>query len=402
MTQSADAETEQASAARLVFRMRARSRDEEHRTATPLELFFDLSFVVAVAQAGQQLVHAVAAGRPGHGLAGYVLVFFAIWWAWVNFTWFASAYDNDDVAYRLATLVQIAGVLVLAAGVPRAFQRNDFAVVVLGYVIMRVVQTGQWLRAARGETGAARSAARTYAAGLVVVQLGWVLLLLAPHIVWVWGFGPLGVADMAVPWIAERIHHTPWHPHHIGERYGLFTIITLGESVSAATIAVQTALDDHADIGALLPIAAGGLIIVFAAYWIYFAVPIHDYVRSNEQAFVWGYGHYLIFGSAAAIGAGIAVAVQQVTHHSHISTLAAALTVTIPTALYLVAVWLVHLRPFKRGLARQAVLPVGALLVLAVSFAGHWAVLAAGLMAAGSVAVGVVLAAGMLRRPDAA
>ena len=402
MAQSAHAETGHESAARLVSRMRARRRDEAHRAATPLELFFDLSFVVAVAQAGQQLVHAVADGRSWHGLSGYLLVFFAIWWAWVNFTWFASAYDNDDVAYRLATLVQIAGVLVLAAGVPRAFQRADFAVVVLGYVIMRVAQTGQWLRAARGETGAARSAARTYAAGLVVVQAGWVLLLLAPKNAWLWGFGPLGIADMTVPAVAERIHPTSWHPHHIGERYGLFTIITLGESVSAATIAVQTALDDQADLGALLPIAAGGLIIVFAAYWIYFAVPIHDYVQSNEQAFVWGYGHYVIFGSAAAIGAGIAVAVQQVTHHARISTLAAALSVTIPTALYLVAVWLVHLRPFKNGLARQAVLPCGALLVLAVSFAGHWAVFAAGLVAAGSVAVGVMLAARTSRRPDAA
>ena len=404
MTRSTQAEAghESALSSALVTRMQARRRDEEHRAATPLELFFDLSFVVAVAQAGQQLVHAVVDGRPWHGVSGYLLVFFAIWWAWVNFSWFGSAYDNDDVLYRLATLVQIAGVLVLAAGVPRAFQRNDFAVAVLGYVIMRVAQTTQWLRAARGETGAARKAARAYAAGLVLVQFGWVLLILAPHEVWVWGFGPLGVADMAVPAIAERIHHTSWHPRHIAERYGLFTIITLGESVSAATIAVQTALDDHAQVDALLPIAAGGLIIVFAAYWIYFAVPIHDYVRSNQQAFGWGYGHYLIFGSAAAIGAGLAVAVQQVTHHSRISANTAAFAVTIPTALYLATVWLVHLRHFKSGLLRQAVLPCGALLVLAVSFAGRWAVLTAGLVAAATVAVGVILAArAQLRRTDA-
>jgi low temperature requirement protein LtrA len=59
--------------------------------ATPLELLFDLSFAAAVAQAGQQLVHALAEGEPGHGITGCLLVFFAIWWAWVNFTWFTSA-----------------------------------------------------------------------------------------------------------------------------------------------------------------------------------------------------------------------------------------------------------------------------------------------------------------------
>ena len=109
--------------------MRARRRDEPHRAATPLELFFDLCFVVAVAQAAASLHHAVAEGHLGHALTSYLMVFFAIWWAWMNFTWFASAYDTDDAPYRLATLVQIAGVLVLAAGVPAAFADGDFTVI---------------------------------------------------------------------------------------------------------------------------------------------------------------------------------------------------------------------------------------------------------------------------------
>ena len=81
-----------------------RSPAESHRTATPLELFFDLWFVVAVAQAANSLHHALADGHAADGVVGYPLVFFAIWWAWMNFTWFASAYDNDDVLYRLAGL----------------------------------------------------------------------------------------------------------------------------------------------------------------------------------------------------------------------------------------------------------------------------------------------------------
>ncbi|MEL3948195.1 MULTISPECIES: low temperature requirement protein A [Streptomyces] len=375
-----------------LVRMRARRPDEKHRAATPLELLFDLCFVVAAGQAGARLVHALAEGETGHGITGYLLVFFAIWWAWVNFTWFASAYDTDDVPYRLATLVQMAGVLVLAAGIPRAFDDGDYGVAITGYVIMRVALAAQWLRAARGESGAGRTAALRYAIGFVLVQVGWVVLVLLPHGAWAWGVGPLIAAEIAVPAFAEHRRRSPWHPHHIAERYGLFTIIMLGESVAAATVAVRSALDDSAALDELLPIAAGGLVIVFAAFWIYFAVPIHTYLVSSRQAFVWGLGHYVILGSAAAIGAGIELAVEQATHHAHISTLAASSAVTVPTALFLLSTWAVHSRHFKTGIAQQLVLPATALLVLAASFAGHGAVPLAALATACSVAAGLWLA----------
>ncbi|MGG8407303.1 low temperature requirement protein A, partial [Streptomyces sp. 12297] len=161
--------------------MTARSRHESHRAATPLELFFDLCFVVAVAQAGRQLVHAIAEGHPGSGITGYLFVFFGVWWAWMNFTWFASAYDVDDVPYRIAALIQIAGVLVYSAGIPRAFNDNDWGVAVLGYLIMRIALTAQWLRAAHGESGPARGCALKYAAGLLICQAGWVALLAVPE-----------------------------------------------------------------------------------------------------------------------------------------------------------------------------------------------------------------------------
>jgi low temperature requirement protein LtrA len=256
---------------------------------------------------------------------------------------------------------------------------------------MRVALTTQWLRAARGETGRARTAALTYAAGLVVVQAYWVMLILLPSAAWAWGIGPGLVAELAVPAVAERMHETPWHPGHIGDRYGGFTIIVLGESISAATVAIQAALDRHTALAELLPIAFGGLVIVFAAFWLYFATPVNRFLHSSRQAFLWGYGQYLIFGSAAAIGAGIEVAADQVTRESHISALAAALAVTVPTALYWVAVWLVHLRHFERGAGQQLVLPASAALVLAASFAGHWAVPLAALAAAAGLAVNIVL-----------
>ena len=118
--------------------MVARDPGEEHRSATPLELFFDLCFVAAVSLAAGALHHELTASHIRDGVLGYTATFFAIWWAWMNFTWFASAYDTDDGPYRLATLVQMIGVLVLAAGVPRAFENGDFVVITLGYLIMRL------------------------------------------------------------------------------------------------------------------------------------------------------------------------------------------------------------------------------------------------------------------------
>ncbi|MFD7661764.1 low temperature requirement protein A [Streptomyces sp. NPDC059788] len=376
----------------MMARMLARGRSESHRAATPLELFFDLCFVVAVAQAGRQLVHALAEGHPGHGIPGYLMLFFAIWWAWVNFSWFSSAYDTDDALYRVVTLVQIAGVLILAAGVPRAFD-GDFAVVWFGYLVMRLALVAQWLRAAYGSTGSERATALRYAAGVTLCQAGWLAVLLSPQDVRPWVFLALAVAEMAVPTLAERGHQTAWHPQHIAERYGLFVIIMLGETVSAATVAMQSAVDEQDELGDLLPIAAGGLLLIFAAYWIYFAVPIHLHLASNRQAFLWGYGHYLVFGSAAAIGAGIEVAVEESVGKAHISEFAASACVTVPGALFMFTVWLIHSRHQKRGPAQQLVLPVSAVLVLACTFAGHAAVLLAGLVAALTVAVGATLTA---------
>ncbi|MGW1883367.1 low temperature requirement protein A [Streptomyces sp. NPDC001970] len=383
-----------------VRRMRARSRDEAHRTATPLELFFDLCFVVAVSQAGAQLVHAVAEGHAGDGLRNYAMVFFAIWWAWMNFTWFASAYDTDDIPYRVVTLIQIAGVLILAAGVARAFLHQDFLMVFLGYVVMRLALITQWLRAAASTRGAERRTALRYAGGIALCQVGWTALVFTPQGALPWVFLVMALAEMAVPLLAERSLATSWHAHHIAERYGLFTIIVLGETILAATVGVQSALDMSPELGDLLPIAAGGLLIVFAAWWIYFAVPVHARLRSNRESFLWGYGHYVIFASAAAIGAGLEVAVETAIHKSHITTAAAAAAVTVPTAAFLLTVWLLHSRHFKHGFAQQLPLPLSALAILACTFAGKWAVLAAGLVAAAAVAVGETLThRGRPRRP---
>ncbi len=172
----------------------------------------------------------------------------------------------------------------------------------------------------------------------------------------------------------------------------------LGETIAAATIAVKVGMEENDALDELLPIAAGGLLIIFSAWWIYFVVPIHGRLRSSKEAFQWGYGHYLVFASAAAIGAGLEVAVEQTVGEAHVSTLTASAAVTLPTALYLLTVWALHSRHFKVGLAQQAVLPVTALLVICCTFLGDWAVLAAGLVSALAVATGTTLTARMAAR----
>jgi low temperature requirement protein LtrA len=376
--------------------MVARPTDEAHRSATVLELFFDLCFVVAVAQAAAALHHQVASDHVGEGVAGYAMVFFAIWWAWMNFTWFASAYDTDDVAYRLTTLVQIAGALILAAGVPDAMDGSDFAVITLGYVVMRLAMVTQWLRAAAADPPHRRSCLR-FAAGITLTQLGWVLRLALPEGLGMVSFLVLVAAELAVPIWAERGAPTTWHPRHIAERYGLFTLIVLGECVLASTLAIQTALEEDAALADLATTAAGGLLTVFGMWWLYFGKEAAGFLTSLRAGIVWGYGHYLVFASAAAVGAGLAVNVNHVTGHAAVGARASAAAFTVPVALFLLAVWALQLRPHHLGRWHSALVPATAAVVLAATLAPE-PVLVTGLLVAAMIAVSQVA----LSRPAAA
>ena len=376
--------------------MVARATDEEHRSATALELFFDLCFVVAVAQAASVLHHEVAADHVGGAVVGYASVFFAIWWAWMNFTWFASAYDTDDVPYRLTTLVQIAGALILAAGVPDAMVGGDFIAITIGYVVMRLAMVTQWLRAAGSDPPRRRSSLR-FAAGVGAVQVGWVLRLLLPVGLGQAGFLVLVACELAVPLWAERAAPTTWHPRHIAERYGLFTLIVLGECVLASTLAIESALAEDAALADLATTAAGGLLTVFGMWWLYFFKESHELLTSLRAAYVWGYGHYLIFASAAAVGAGLAVNVDVLTHHAEVGTRVAAAAFTIPVALFLTADWALQVRPHHLGRWPSALVPTAAALVLASTFTAE-PVLLTGLVVAAMIGASLVA----LHRPAAA
>ena len=301
--------------------MSGRDPEESHRSATPLELFFDLCFVVAVAAAAATLHHDLALDHLD-GLVGYAMVFFAIWWAWVNYSWFASAYDTDDVIFRLLTFVVMTGVLVVAAGTPRAAEDQDFGMLVVGYVIMRLAMVPLWLRVAREHPGARRTALR-YAVGIArhpgPLDPPHDLLRPRARSAWVL-FVVLAVLEMAVPYWAEHAGAgTPWHRHHIAERYELFTIIVLGEVILATTQAISSTLDEHGLDAQLLMLIVGALLMVFSMWWIYFKRPMVDSL-SRETAFVFGYVHYFVFASAAAVGACLAVLVDVIEHHADIES----------------------------------------------------------------------------------
>ena len=351
--------------------MHSRDPYESHRPATPLELFFDLCFVVAVALAADNLHHEIAEGHAGDGIAAFAIVFFGIWWAWMNFTWFASAYDTDDAVYRITTFVQMGGVLVMAAGIPRAFESGDFGLSVAGYVLMRLAMVAHWLRAAQTDQ-TTRPCALRYAAGVAALQVLWVARLNLDGVLGLVTIAVLVAGELLVPVFAERDARTAWHPHHIAERYGLFTIIVLGESILAATTAFQQAFDAGGKEASLIALAASGLVIVFSMWWLYFDQAEHPEPGSFAAAFRWGYGHLFVFAAAAAVGAAIAVTVDHKTDHTVISDTTAGLVIAIPVAVYLAAVWLIHVLPVNDDLLVPA-FPVTALLVLASALAGTWA-----------------------------
>lgn len=355
-----------------LIRMDPRDPAQHHRSASPLELFFDLIFVVAVSVSSAQLHHLEAENHIVGGVGAYLMVFFAIWWAWMNFTWFATSFDTDDWLYRLATFVQMAGALVLAAGATAAMQDADFTVMTIGYAIMRVPQIGQWLRVALSVPALRRTALR-YAGGIAAVQALWLLRLLLPPSLGLASFLVLMILEVLTPVIAERAGNTPWHPEHIAERYGCFTLILLGESILASTTAVIHALDENEHLSALFQVAGSGLVLAAGMWWVYFSRDSHDRVGGFGGTMVFGYFHYVIFAAAGAFSAGIEVAIAYDTHATDLQSVVAAATTTIPVMLFLLGTWWLNLRPVlpRRGsvtvvvvsviLGLTALLPVGLL-----------------------------------------
>src|SRR3954467_10895301 len=203
-------------------RFSGRDPEEQHRSATPLELFYDLTIVVAFGTAADELAHFIADAHVGAGIAGFAFATFMVVWAWLNYTWFASAYDTDDWLFRIATMIQMVGVIILTLGLPKMFASIDHGdtldngVMVAGYVVMRAPLVFLWWEVSRQDPGRA-PAARKYMTTIGTAQIGWVLLALLDLSIGVTCLLliPLFGLELVGPFVAERRANTPWHPHHI-------------------------------------------------------------------------------------------------------------------------------------------------------------------------------------------
>ncbi len=357
-------------------RMTGRDPGEVHRVATSLEQLFDLTFATCFSLAASQLALALAAGRYTAALFGFGFASFAICWAWINFSWFASAYDTDDWIFRLVTMKQMVGVLILAIGLPRMFgsiergEHLDNSIMVLGYVIMRVALVFQWLRAARQDP-ARRRACLTYAIAISIAQIGWVWQI-AVHLSTAAAFSLgtiLALIELMGPVLAERQDGgTPWHAHHIAERHSLLAIMALGEGIVGTIAALSAVVDQQGWTVDATLVGIAGTALTFGMWWLYDLLPSARILEAHRnRAFVWGVGQILIVTAIVATGAGLHVAAYFIEHRTQISPLAAVLSVALPVGAFLGLTYALYYYLVRRFKAFQLWLLLGTVAVVAVT-----------------------------------
>lgn len=281
---------------------RLRNSDEtDNRRASWLELFYDLVFVAAIGQLAARISLDYSFG----GVVKSTLLFVTVWWAWIGHTFYLTRFDSDDLAHRLATMLQMALIVAMAAHVPHGMEEHS-AGFALSYAGVRLVLVWQYWRAGVYVPDA-RELTKRYGIGFSIAALLWMLSILLPA---PWRFGMWGVAiaiDLLTPLTAGTLHaRIPPHLSHLPERFGLFIIIVLGEAIVSVVNGSEKHINWQAGINATL-----ALVIAFTLWWLYF-----DTVHAAEKREVstkpdvrryqfWLYAHLpLTMGiTIAAIGA---------------------------------------------------------------------------------------------------
>ncbi len=284
---------------------------DEDRTASRLELFFDLAFVLVVAE----LAGALRAHLSVAGVAAFAGLFGAVWWSWVSSTLHANRFDIDDVVHRLYKLASMAAVIGLAASAPGA--TGPRAAVFAGCaVLLRLVLIGQYLRAYR-HIEAARPVLRIYLLTLAVGTALWLasIPVPAPFRFALWGIAVL-VEALAPPLATRSPAQVPLHIEHLPERFALFVILVLGESVAAMAnglIAAHWA-------GPAVAVAAVCFLLTAGLWWSYFDLAGAGAKRLLSRAGgersewlhdVFVFGQLPLCLGLAMVGAGIQLAVVQ-------------------------------------------------------------------------------------------
>jgi low temperature requirement protein LtrA len=284
---------------------------DEERTASRLELFFDLAFVLVVAELAISLREDLT--LPG-GLR-FAGLFTLVWWSWVSFTLYANRFDHDDVVYRLYKLAGMAAVIGMAASAAEATGER-FGVFVGCQLVLRATLFLQYQRAYR-HVPAARPIVRLYLAGAGAGALLWPVSLLVPRPAAFALWAGAVLVEALVPLLATR-HSTdvPLHVEHLPERFALFVILVLGESVAG----VAHGLHDASWAPSAIPVAALSFVLAAGLWWSYFdlagarAKRLLNEVggeRSDRAHDVYIFGQLPLTLALAGVGAGVELAVVQ-------------------------------------------------------------------------------------------
>jgi low temperature requirement protein LtrA len=312
-------------------RLRTVGVEDEERHATWLELFFDLVFVICIAE----VVHALEDDRTLGGFLGTAGLFVPIWWAWVGYTAYADRFDTDDLLHRVLVLAGMLAVIAMALSVHDALHGGS-AQFALAYVAVRVVVLALNARARRHAVSA-RPLLNLYLAAFTVGAALWLVSVLVPepyrYALWAVGLA----VDLSAPWLGRRqIARAPIHASHITERFGLFTLIVIGESViSVAQGAAEVDWEP-----ATLAVAVVGFLVVACLWWIYFEYVGALAIRSVLDGLWFTYAHLPLLAGLVSVAVGTELAVVQSATGELERATAAALGGG--TALYLLALTVIH------------------------------------------------------------
>ena len=283
----------------------------DERSASRLELFFDLAFVLVVAE----LTVALREDVTVRGALVYAGLFTTVWWAWVSSTLYANRFDHDDVLYRLYKLGSMAAVVGLAASATEA-PGERFGVFVACQLVLRGLLLLQYHRAYR-HVPDARPVARLYMLGAGGGAALWAASLLVPRPAAFALWAAALLVEALAPLLATRHSaDVPLHVEHLPERFALFVILVLGESIAG----VAHGLYDAKWAGPSLPVAALSFVLAAALWWSYFdlagarAKRLLNEVgadRSERSHDVYVFGQLPLTLGLAMIGAGIELAVVE-------------------------------------------------------------------------------------------
>jgi low temperature requirement protein LtrA len=233
----------------------------EEARVTPLELFFDLVFVLALTQC----TAVMAASPTWEGLGQGLLILGLMWWAWTGYAWLTSVVEPEEGAVRLVIFAAMAGLLVVALCIPQAFG-EEALLFACAYGVVRYGQIALFLVASRDQPALRRSVVT----GLVGSTTISIALLVAgsfadtglQEALWALAL----VLDMTGPMLFG-VEGWQLVPGHFAERHGLIVIIALGESIVAIGVGAEIGVDAGVVTAAVL-----GIVIAAALWWLYFDV----------------------------------------------------------------------------------------------------------------------------------